>query len=249
MLLHCHVPRALCIGWFLCIAFVPHLVAHGAPRRPPPDIDERAFRSLRPAVVEALLAEGPSITDLHRHVLAAAGIDRTEPERWRRSVRRAPLLPRLQFGMRHSLQDNIDLSVKDSVSVTSGGVVIGPRTNDLQERTDRNTYFDVRAVWALQELVFAPESLRVSHEARARRQEVRDLLHWATQLYAEYQRLRILRRAQDERLRARDYGVAGSSHIVARLRLEEVTHELDGLTNGWFSQAAAAAVKTMGQKP
>ncbi|MBI2346780.1 MAG: hypothetical protein HYV03_07895 [Deltaproteobacteria bacterium] len=204
---------------------------------------EQAVPSLAGApthVVTEVLSSGPPLSAVHRQVLAAAGLHAQDADRWRTGARRAAALPRLLLGLRHGLQDAADLSLKDSVSVTSGGVVIGPRASDFQERSDRNLFVEVRAVWELGELIFTPDELDVSREARARRQEMRELLQVATQYYAQWQRLRV----------ALAPGVAtpGNKRGLLQLQFSEIAGALDALTAGWFSSASAESWKS-GQRP
>lgn len=198
--------------------------------------EERLARALQGAdgqVIATVRRGAPPLAQVHQQALRAAGLAEDEVAVWRRRVKRAAMLPRLQVGLRHGLQDNLDLSIRDNVSVTSGGVVIGPRASDIQEHSDRNTFVEVRAVWALNELLFTPDALQVSEEGRRRRQEIRQVLHAATQLYHEWLRLQAALSAVALQSEAR-------ATATWRLRALEVAGELDGLTNGWFSQAVGA---------
>lgn len=190
----------------------------------------KALHQIPLPVVNSVLANGPSLAALHHQILRAADLIPDATRIWARRAKQAAALPRLQLGFRQSLKDNYDLSSKDSVSVTSGGVVIGPRTNDLLVQGDRRMYFDMSATWSLGELLFTNDSLKVSQEARHRREEIRALLHAATQLYAEYQRLRVILAAHPRTSTAPD-------GAVWRLQLAETVGQLDALTDGWFSRA------------
>jgi hypothetical protein len=162
----------------------------------------------------------PTTAELHRAVIHHAESESARTNRWRRRVRWAALLPRLQVGVRHTLRDALDLNLQDKVSVSGSGVVIGPRASDFQERTDRNLQFDVRAIWSLQELAFNPDAILVSREARARRKEIRARLSEANRFFARWQQL--------WRRRA----------VRGKLALERMflQSELDALTGGWFSR-------------
>lgn len=215
----------------LCtIVLLVQSVAASAARARAGRTDAIPLPDLTPRQTADALRGLPSMVMLHRQVLAAADLTRDDATEWRRRARIAAALPQLALGYRHTFQDHLNLSLKDSVSVSGSGVVIGPRTSDLQERSDRNNAIEVRAVWALAELVHHPATLQVSQETRRRRMEIRDLLHLATQWYAEWQRLRLTLFASGIRR-------AGADVVAAQIRCHEVAGELDGLTGGWFSVA------------
>lgn len=181
---------------------------------------------INPDQAAKVISSGPSAEELHAEVLRAASLSGDEAAVWKKRAARAAWLPRLQVGFRHAFQDHIDVSIKDNVSVTSSGVVIGPRASDIAERSDRNAFVEVKAVWALNELVFSPDTLNVSQEARNRRKEIREILQRATELHSKWRALCALSRER------------GSGAQVL-LYLSETTGELDGLTDGWFSKMTA----------
>lgn len=181
-------------------------------------------------LVEHILAAGPPLIEVHQQVLRVADLDTDEVAVWQRRVKQAAILPHLQLGYRQTFHDTADFSLKDSVSVTSAGVVIGPRTSNLSAQDDRHTFLEVRATWALNELLFTPQALQVSQEARHRRDEARALLARATQLYGDRQQLLI-------GLAATKHGVHRFDAAAIQWRLATVTGELDALTQGWFSRA------------
>lgn len=151
----------------------------------------------------------PSVADLHKAVLEYSNIDLNLTKKWSKQARKAAWLPHLQVGTRHNLRDDFDLKLEDKVSVTSGGVVIGPRTSDFSEQSNRAFQFDVRAVWNLNELIFSPDSIFVSREARERRKEARVLLNDVNRWYFIWQR-----------------GGKDSQFAAA---------QLDAMSGGWFT--------------
>lgn len=155
----------------------------------------------------------PPLVDVHHAALRHAGLDHDAPAQWQRRVRWAAALPRLQIGGRHTFQDNFDVRFSDEVSVSGSGVVIGPRSSNLAEGNDRNMQLEIKALWQLNELIFSPDQLHISREARERRKEMRGLLREVNHHYHQW---RIARSA------------------VHRAR---ATAELDALTGGWFSAA------------
>lgn len=81
---------------------------------------------------------------------------------------------------------------------------------------DRGRVFDVRATWRLDRLVFDGRELQAASVELARRRERRRLAREVVSLYFAWQRAAARR---------------GST-----ARLDELTAELDALTDGWFSE-------------
>ena len=206
---------------------VPQLFAK--PRVKPDELSDLRL-IVAPTVVDAVLAEGPPLAVVHRQVLAAAGLLTDDAVEWRRKAKIAAVLPQFHVRYRRSFVDHVDLSVKDSISVSGSGVVVGPRASDISQRNDQNDIFEVRASWAFNELLFTNDSLHVSREARLRRVEIRELLQRATQLYVAWQRLRVVVSAKS---------TLPGVLLAARLHLIEVKGELDALTGEWFSRVVS----------
>lgn len=186
------------------------------------------------ALMMQVQEQAPPIAEVHRAVLRQADLLLDAPQEWARRARWAAALPRLQLGFRQSLKDNFDLRLEDQVSVTGAGVVIGPRSSDFAEQSDRNLQLDVRALWNLNELAFTPDAIFVSREARERREEIRHVLSEANRLLFEWQRWQVLA------LWATTHRPPRVPVATVQLQLAAVAAELDGLTGGWFSQALQA---------
>lgn len=87
--------------------------------------------------------------------------------------------------------------------------------------------FDVRAMWRLDRLLFEPNELRIKAIATNRRRERRRVA--ADTIHTYYRWLRAQAAASHE--------PRWTAHA------EEVTAELDALTDGWFSEVLAKAVE------
>jgi hypothetical protein len=87
--------------------------------------------------------------------------------------------------------------------------------------------FDVRVAWRLDRLIFDPAELRIDSADLARRRERRQLASLASRAYFAW-------------LRAR---AASMRDPRWALRAAVATAELDGLTDGWFSQAASTGTR------
>ncbi len=165
----------------------------------------------------------PSLLQLYHAVLQQNHLNDKSPQKWAKRARLAAALPRLQLGFRRQLNDTSDLGLTDKVSVSGSGVVIGPRASDFTQSVRHNFAFDVRAVWSLNELIFSPDIIMVSREARARRTERYKILQEVSKLFFSWQRL--------------DAAVkVGRKSKISRKRLkrDQLAAQLDALSGGWF---------------
>ncbi|MFO1464449.1 MAG: hypothetical protein U1F66_11810 [bacterium] len=113
-----------------------------------------------------LLYQIPPLEKLEQAALGQSGLDPGKISRWDRNARRAVALPRLQVGYEQKAQNNNTAVIQDSISVTSSGVTIGPEANRVDQDFGNNRGFEVKAVWALDELLFNRDELEISREAR-----------------------------------------------------------------------------------
>lgn len=108
----------------------------------------------------------PPLEKLEQATLSRSGLDPAKIGRWERNVRRAVALPRLQVGYEQKAQNNNTAVIQDSISVTSAGITIGPESNRIDQDFGNDRGFEVKAVWALDELLFNRGELDISRESR-----------------------------------------------------------------------------------
>lgn len=108
----------------------------------------------------------PPLERLEQSALARAGLDPAKIGRWERNARRAVALPRLQVGYEQQSQNNNTAVIQDSISVTAAGITIGPESNRVDQDFGNDRGFEVKAVWALDELLFNRDELEISRESR-----------------------------------------------------------------------------------
>ncbi|MCC7345306.1 MAG: hypothetical protein IT573_10230 [Deltaproteobacteria bacterium] len=108
----------------------------------------------------------PPLERLEQAALARAGLDPAKIGRWERNARRAVALPRLQVGYEQKAQNNNTAVIQDSISVTASGITIGPESNRVDQDFGNDRGFEVKAVWALDELLFNRDELEISRESR-----------------------------------------------------------------------------------
>jgi len=176
----------------------------------------------------SVFAEEPDIMDVQKAALDYARIRPDELSNLKKRARMAAMLPRLQLGMDKSVQNDVDISISDSVSVTSGGVNVGPEASDVNQSADSDTSFEVKAVWYLNELIFNHDALDIAEEARYQVRERRMILAEVNKFYFKRQKLLKEVRKEKDFFRKEDI----------EMRLDEVTADLDALTGGWFSYTA-----------
>lgn len=214
--------RSLCLA-LLIIFVTPN--AWGATRAKP-SLMGAILSTVSTNALVRVQKTSPPLSALHHAALRHAGLADRDDERWARRSKWAAAMPRLQVGIRQNLSDDLNLHLDDTVSVSGSGVVIGPRASDFTQRSDRNFQLDVRALWNLNELVFSPDTVFISREARERRREISAILHEANQLFTQWQALQAWMLAPD-------------AQIPITMVVQQQTFvqaELDALTGGWFSE-------------
>jgi hypothetical protein len=176
---------------------------------------------------ECIADFGPSVNEIHQRAIKYARISPEDISRWKKRIKVAALMPRLQFGYERKVTDGIDIDLDDSVSVTSSGVNVGPTAGGWGRSLDRNNNFEVKAVWYLDELLFNRDDLSISSEARAQISARRNLLGEITDNYFELKRLVSLYKTNSPE--AKD--IRGK----VRFEIDKMIGRLDSLTNGWFT--------------
>jgi len=171
----------------------------------------------------------PSIGDLNRHILKYARLRPRDLSRWKKRIKWAALLPRLQFGYERKVTDGVTVDVEDSVSVASSGVMVGPTASAWDQNLDRNNNIEVNAVWYLDELVFNRDELAISSEIRSHVVIREKMLSQSTIFYTHLKGLTALYLSKKERK------IPEAGRV--RLEIDRLIGELDARTGGWFGRA------------
>lgn len=171
-------------------------------------------------------AAEPTLRQLESAALKYSSLDPQEVGRWKSKAKWAKALPQLMVGYQQRIVNQINNTIQDSISVTGSNVTVGPPESQSDQNDNFNQGFEIRATWALDEVVFNKDTLSISSEARYRnlmRSQVLDELH---QTYFERKKI-LLREEGKER---KEFSP------MIQLRLEELEARLDSLTGGYFSK-------------
>ncbi len=172
------------------------------------------------------LSNLPPLELLEDAALKKAGLDTVLIHRWQKNVRRAVALPRIQIGYDQDAEIQSTNVIQDSISVTSTGVSIGPASNRLDQDLGQNRGFEVKAIWALDELLFNANELDVSREAR-------DLMLVRNRLLEELHRVYYDLKAQLLRLQLEP---ELTQDPFEKLKTDQLSDRLNSLTGGAITQ-------------
>jgi len=181
--------------------------------------------------------EAPPIGQVQQQVLAYAGFDSQEPQKWKKRAKISALLPRFQADYSHRVKNLVDVNIDDNVYVGSSGIVVGPEESGYKEGSDLYQSFGVRAVWSLNELLFSRDSLAVSQQTLKIMRERNLLLEIVNKHYYERKKLlgeiTILSQANQQQ---KNNPKLKHQLFLKQIAFEQETANLDALTGGWFSK-------------
>lgn len=182
------------------------------------------------------ITPGPPVGDVHRVALDNARIEMGDVTKWKKRAKISAVLPRLQLDYANRLRYNVNVDVSDNVYVGSENVVIGPEEGSYKQTEDNSHYIGVKAVWALNELIFSRDSLAVSHEALTVMRERNALLDSVNKHYFERKKL-IGEIAELSAKKVPRADIPKKEHelFVRRIAMDKETAALDALTGGWFT--------------
>jgi hypothetical protein len=179
----------------------------------------------------------PPLEELEASVLQHAGLDPKRIQDWQRKSRWSAALPRVQVGLESNFLNQNTNVVQDNISVTSSGVTVGPESTRLDFDNRNNRDLEVRAVWALNELVFNPDQLNISREARDLFFVRTNLLEELHQTYFDLKSLLLQQEAPHF-----------SSDPQWALQVERRMGKLNSLTGGEFGRLLAK-ISSSGESP
>lgn len=158
----------------------------------------------------------PSLADVRRAALRAAGLGGRAERRWARRARLAGALPQLALRASHGIGNDRDVSLSSTGS------------ERLEESSDRDFDVELKAVWQLDRLIFDDIEIRLLQTAQRTYRERVQLLAQITSLYFQRRKLQLAPAATDAHKAA-----------LHALALAELTGQLDAFTDGYFSAEIA----------
>lgn len=191
---------------------------------------ESVFDTFRidPRVAECVATMSPDIGLVQELALKYSRINPTDISDWKKKVKKAALLPRLQFAYQRHTVNYIDLNMQDQVSVTGSGVNVGPTASDWTQRYNNDNNIEVTAVWYLDELVFNRDELAVADQARSQMSARRDLMTEVNENFYDLKKMISL------------YLTNGADAKPLRgnllVEIERKVGNLNAMTGGWFSR-------------
>jgi hypothetical protein len=186
------------------------------------------------------VANDPTAVEVQRAALAYHNIDNGEVQRWKKRARLAALLPRFQVGYDQNIKNDVNVDINENVYVGSSGVTVGPDESSYQQNANTDRGFEVKAVWYLNELIFNPDQLDISREARNIMREKQMVLAEVNRHYYERKKFAgIIEQIEKggKPIEVKDKkGTVRLDLFNARIKHDEETAALDALTGGWFSR-------------
>lgn len=146
----------------------------------------------------------------------------------KKRMKAAAYLPTLYLGYDHSFKEQEGLDINDNISVSSGGVIIGPEDNDYNYDTNSGQTIRLRAVWQLGDILYNRNHLLLEQERRAMIKFQDDHAKDLYKIYEE-RNLYLMRYLQ-----ARSGGQKRSSMYFAKFKV--LTEKLDAMTGGVFRE-------------
>ncbi len=170
-------------------------------------------------LLQLILRVEPSARDIQKAVIKAANVSPGKTRRWHAESRLRAFFPTVSFGR--------DVSRGNNVDIDRGGTSDPDRYIAGPDQLDSG--WDLGVSWDLGDFIWSSNQTSIDSRDKLMTELRNDLLAEATRLYYERRRLQMelaYAKAQDVR-----------TFYENRLRLEELTSLLDGLTNGYLSQA------------
>jgi len=194
-----------------------------APEAPPgPTVEE----------VLAHFAGEPSITDVQNAAMRYAQINPAQFVMWRENAKSKALAPdKLEMKVVYDTDDDTDYARSRSISLTGGTVTVGPDDETWGHDTDSDWKYEIKMRWNPQDYMFNSDMLKVAAETEDQVELRQDILQEITTLYFDRRRLQVEI--------VMEPNVSVRQDLTRKIRMDELTAVIDGLTGGYFSQQLA----------
>lgn len=173
-------------------------------------------------LLRKLFEREPTIQDVQKAAIDYSGLGNGKIQRWQWGSRMRALIPRLSFGKDFSLGNNIDI---DRGSTNNPDVFIeGPETMDKG--------WNLGLTWELGDFLYSTAQTSIDSRAKLLVELRESILSQVTRIYFER------RRVQMEI--AFSGGKTQQEYFDFLLRLDELTAQIDALTDGFLSKKLEA---------
>lgn len=157
----------------------------------------------------------PQVREIQEAAIRYAEVHPEKIASWRRAVKGRAFLPRVSFGIDESISDTYEIYT----SSTKQYSIVGP--------DDETQGWDVNLTWDLGDLIWSDDQTQIDVRSKLMVQLRDDILDEVTRYYFERRKLQIeLLYTPPEQARTR---------IQRELRLQELTANIDALTDGYLS--------------
>ncbi|EKD41753.1 MAG: hypothetical protein ACD_73C00548G0002 [uncultured bacterium] len=103
----------------------------------------------------------------------------------KKKMARAPWLPTLSVGYDRVIRETNSIDLNDNISVSSGGVFVGPGDSNLTQSVNQGDQLRLRAMWRLDQLVFPEATINAFNMERNVFKNRRELSDDLFKLYLE----------------------------------------------------------------
>ena len=181
----------------------------------------------RLALFHQLIALEPGVREIHRQAIRYSQLGSGRFRRWQWASRLGAFLPHVSFGK--------DFGISSNVDIDRGG------TNDpdiyIDGPEDRDRGWDFGFTWDLADFFFSTAQTSIDSRAKLWVELREEILSQTNRLYFER------RRAQTEAVFTGGQ-LTGREYLELLLRIDELSAELDALTDGFLSKQVQEIYRT-----
>jgi hypothetical protein len=169
-------------------------------------------------LLKKLISLEPTVQEVHKRAIHYGNLGNGRIKRWHWASRLRALIPAVSFGKDFSLSANVDID-RGSTNEPDR-FIVGP--------ADEDKGWDLGIRWELGDLLFSTAQTAIDSRAKLLVELRESILSQVTRIYFERRRIQmeIVLAAPERSL---------EEHLDLLLRLDELTAQIDGLTEGFLS--------------
>lgn len=167
----------------------------------------------------------PSFSEIMQEVFRREKLTWESSGRWEKAIKKSALLPTLSMGYDRTVRQTQALDNTDNISVTTGGVLVGPDDYNFYQTVNQGDVLRIHAVWQLGNLIFSPSLLPAFRERRELTNDRLKMTEYVYKIYAERREWLVLWQG-------------GKRHIKQgedlKTKIKNLTEKLNALTGSSF---------------